>query len=191
MKEKKKKKTYESGERELVRVNISYPSAPEDYFAGGSRFDMYHKKLAEAYLSFAAGRLFRHARKKMPENPYGAVLRSMVAFENDEYVSVVCDALLTLDDPKPRTERTATVWSRESGTMLTVSSFFTEGALRLLHQKLGCDAKKCVFFLTNKGYGFTTDGENTTIIPYGSLSADDGKHEGLEKKCIKTSLQPS
>ena len=39
MKENTIKKTYESGERELVRVNISYPSAPEDYFAGGSRFD--------------------------------------------------------------------------------------------------------------------------------------------------------
>lgn len=173
--EKTIKDTLKIEEKPLVRVNIRYPEAPEDFFGGKEKeFNDFSFSLARAFLSFAGGKLLQKAKSQSPDEPYGAVMTWIESFVSPELVCCVVDAFIYSDGKRSDTSRVASTWSRTSGHPMTKNDFFTkQGIIRLRSMLDPATSRNGDFFLCEKGYGFSLNDAKAEIIPFGSLGDDE------------------
>lgn len=164
----------------LVKYNISYPEI-ESKNSFGKVFCGFYSMMAKRFESFAKTRLYREAlRYRQLENefrPFGAVLRYVCAFSDENVISIVTDAYVYCGGDKTESKRLSQNWDMKTGRLLLFEDFFTsedkehiltgiksEGRMREkaglscffkdYEKKLKSGFSKNDFYLTPKGYGF-------------------------------------
>ncbi len=172
----------------LVKYNISYPETEQKN--GFSKiFNGFYSMLSKRFESFAKTRLYKEALRyrQLEEDfqPFGAVLRYVCAYCDENVLSIVTDAYVYCGGEKTETKRMSQNWDIKTGRLLLFEDFFkpsdkeniitgikSEGRMREkaglscffrdYEKKLKSGFSKNDFYLTPKGYGF--------FYPAGSLS---------------------
>lgn len=122
------KKSLESEGITILKVNIEYPKICEDT-EFSSVFNSFYEKIASNYFTFCEGVLFKKLKKKKCTDelfrPYGEIMKYFITFNNDKYISVVCD-ISHFNGYKKETRRFSFVWSIENKIVLPLEHFEKE-----------------------------------------------------------------
>lgn len=113
-----------------VRVSITLPA-----LRGGEKtklekgFSRYYGSMKTGFLRFAGGSLL--AKAKNADIAFGAVLKAVISFENENAVSVYVDAAVSTDDGR-RLTRLSQLWDKKSGTLVSPDALFAKHARKRL-----------------------------------------------------------
>jgi hypothetical protein len=186
---KETKKAFPSDEEALVKYSISYPELKgKDRFS--KVFNGFYALLSKRYEEFAKNKLHKEAQRYKAlcsENfePFGAVLKYVCSYEDENLISVVTDAFVFCGNGKQESKRMSQNWEKEKGRMLLFEDFFSSSEEKDILQGIKNEAKlrqetglstfcegyekklkkgfsKNDFYLTPKGYAF--------FYPQGTLS---------------------
>lgn len=145
---KTEKETIEKDGASLVSLNLSLPCLPEerdDAFA--KRLNGLYTKIGEGFKGFCRGPLLKRAEKSKlkaeldPFAAFGAVIRSVPAFENAEVFSVYFEVKLTMGE-LCSLSRHGQTFRKENGNLLAAESFFKKGSRSAILRLLGDEAKR-------------------------------------------------
>lgn len=121
--------------RPLVITNLCLPRTRDaDKTPFAKAFNAYYKALSTGFMQFCTGALQREAAKSATAEgfkPYGAVLNTVLALENQSLVSLYVDAVLTMGEQK-RIHRLSQLWQKDTGTLIKASRLFEKGAFKKL-----------------------------------------------------------
>ncbi|MBR6514912.1 MAG: hypothetical protein IKT46_08790 [Clostridia bacterium] len=87
------------GDRRLGYVSVRYPVTENKHI------DKYYKKLADAFI------------KRAQKSNHTGMLSCRVAYEDEEYISIICEARSYLGTECIRRHRSSFVWDRKMGTL--------------------------------------------------------------------------
>ena len=119
----------------LVLLNLCLPQVrTEDKSPFTKAFGAYYKALSPGFMQFCEGDLKREAKNAASGEgfkPYGAVLTTVIAMENQSLVSLYVDASIAMGDRK-RTHRLSQLWHKDTGTLIKANRLFEKGAVKKL-----------------------------------------------------------
>ncbi len=178
---KELKDTLSDAEGPLVKYNISYPEINKKT-EFSKAFNGFYSLLAKRYCDFAKTKMLKEAEKNKTRfkdgfKPFGAVLRYICSYIEDNIISIVVDANVFCGGDNQQCKRLSQNWDVKGGRLLLYEDFFSSDDKKSLlrgivseanlRQTTGMSAffpdyekrlkksfSKNDFYLTPKGYAF-------------------------------------
>ena len=179
-----------------VKYNISYPVLKDEKHKEFSKkFNSFYETLGERFGEFAKTTLLKKAISIKTDDfvPFGAVMRYICAYDNNEIVSIVTDLSVFSGGQGVETKRLSQNWHRDKNRLLVYEDFFSneekktiimgiceEVKLRIAtersaffsdyEKRISKKFEKNNFYLTPKGYGFfypsgtVSESKNTEVF---------------------------